>query len=85
MIKYVFEILEEVGKQRTREEKVKILIENESWALKDVIRGTMDDKVQWNLPIGRPPYTPLHKAWFLRWLLITQKPNQLMTNQWLLQ
>ena len=58
MIKYVFEILEEVGKQRTREEKVKILKENESWALKDVIRGTMDDKVQWNLPIGRPPYTP---------------------------
>ena len=56
MIKYVFEILEEVGKQRTREEKVKILKENESWALKDVIRGSLDSTIVWNLPEGAPPY-----------------------------
>tara|TARA_Y100000004_G_C8727287_1_gene332726 strand:+ start:49 stop:465 length:417 start_codon:yes stop_codon:yes gene_type:complete len=57
MSKYVFEILEEVGKQRNRDDKVKILRENETWALKDVIRGTMDSKVTWNLPEGEPPYT----------------------------
>ena len=39
MNKYVFEILEEVGKQRNRNYKVKILKQHESWALKDVIRG----------------------------------------------
>jgi len=58
MVKYVFEILEEVGKQRHRSDKVKILKDNESWALKDIIKGSMDDKIQWNLPGGRPPYTP---------------------------
>lgn len=57
MSKYVFEILEEVGKQRNRDDKVKILRENETWALKDIIRGTMDSKVIWNLPEGEPPYT----------------------------
>ena len=58
MVKYVFEILEEVGKQRNRVDKVRILKENESWALKDIIKGSMDDKIQWNLPTGQPPYTP---------------------------
>lgn len=58
MVKYIFEILEEVGKQRNRVDKVRILKENESWALKDIIKGSMDDKIQWNLPTGQPPYTP---------------------------
>ena len=58
MNKYVFEILEEVGKQRNRNDKVRILKQNESWALKDVIRGSMDSTVVWNLPEGQPPYTP---------------------------
>ena len=58
MNKYVFEILEEVGKQRNRNDKVKILKQHESWALKDVIRGSMDSTVVWNLPEGQPPYTP---------------------------
>ena len=57
MSKYVFEILEEVGKQRNRDDKVKILRDNDSWALKDIIRGTMDSTVNWNLPEGEPPYT----------------------------
>ena len=58
MVKYVFEILEEVGKQRNRIDKVKILKSNESWALKDIIRGTFDSNIKWNLPGGEPPYTP---------------------------
>ena len=58
MKQYVFEVLEEVAKQRNRNDKVKILKENETWALKDIIRGTMDSKVKWNLPAGQPPYTP---------------------------
>ena len=58
MKQYVFEVLEEVAKQRNRNDKVRILKENETWALKDIIRGTMDSKVKWNLPAGQPPYTP---------------------------
>ena len=56
MKQYVFEVLEEVTKARTRDEKVRVLKENESWALKDVIRGSLDSTIIWNLPEGEPPY-----------------------------
>ena len=46
-----------VGSKRKKSEKIRVLKENESWALKDIIRGSMDSTVQWNLPEGTPPYT----------------------------
>ena len=58
MKQYVYEVIEEVAKQRNKNDKVKILKENETWALKYVIKGTMDSNVVWNLPKGTPPYTP---------------------------
>jgi hypothetical protein len=57
MKQYVFEVLEEMAKQRSRDDKVRVLKENDSWALKDIIRGSMDTKIVWNLPEGEPPYT----------------------------
>jgi len=58
MAKYVFEVLELAAKQRLKEDKIKVLQQNESWALKDVLRGTFDSKVQWLLPKGEVPYEP---------------------------
>ena len=58
MVKYIFEILDEVSKAKSKAEKIAILKKNESWALKDVIRGSMDETVQWLLPKGEVPYTP---------------------------
>jgi len=52
----VHEVIELVSKKKTVKEKVKVLKENESWALKDIIRGSMDSKIRWNLPSGEPPY-----------------------------
>ena len=57
-MKLVHEILDEYHKARTKEARVNILRSNESWALKDIIRGTMDTSVEFNLPSGEPPYTP---------------------------
>ena len=57
MKQYVFEVLEEMAKQRNRNDKVRVLKENETWALKDIIRGSMDSTIQWNLTEGEPPYT----------------------------
>lgn len=57
MKKYVYEVLSEVASKKKKEEKVNILKNNASWALKDIIRGSMDSKVIWNLPEGAPPYT----------------------------
>ena len=58
MKKYIFEVLEDVSKAKDKSEKIKILKENETWALKDVIRGSMDSTVQWVIPTGELPYTP---------------------------
>ena len=56
---YVFEILDEVRKQRSKEKKISILKKHDdNWALKDIIRGSMDSTVKWSIPDGEPPYTP---------------------------
>tara|TARA_R110000868_G_scaffold21879_1_gene90525 strand:+ start:855 stop:1286 length:432 start_codon:yes stop_codon:yes gene_type:complete len=54
----VFEVFEDFLKVTSRKERLDILKKHESWPLKDVLRGIFDDKVQWNLPRGEPPYKP---------------------------
>lgn len=54
----VFEIIKKVGETNSKNEKIKLLKDNESWALKDVLKGTYDDGIVWLLPEGDPPYTP---------------------------
>ena len=56
--KYVFEVIELASKAKTRQEKIDVLRKYESWALKDLLRGTYDNLVQWSLPPGAPPYEP---------------------------
>ena len=58
MTMFVYEVLEEVAKKKSKKDKVSVLQKNESWALKDIIRGSMDTSVKWNLPGGEPPYNP---------------------------
>jgi|TARA_Y100000289_G_C3876290_1_gene126231 hypothetical protein len=58
MAKLVHEVLTEVGSRKRKTDRIQILKQNESWALKDIIRGSMDSTVEWNLPGGDPPYTP---------------------------
>jgi len=59
MIKLVHEVIEAVGKKKSKADKIKILKENESGALRDYIRGSMDSTITWLLPQGGPPpYTP---------------------------
>ena len=57
-MKLVYEVLEEVAQKRSKKDKVKILKDNETWALKDIIRGSMDTTIKWHLPGGQPPYRP---------------------------
>lgn len=58
----VWETLESMNKKRSKEEKIQVLKDNETWALKDVIRGSIDETIQWNLPAGDAPYTPAPEA-----------------------
>ena len=53
---FVHEVLDKVSKEKSKDKKIEILKQHETWALKDVIRGSMDSTVEWNLPPGAPPY-----------------------------
>ena len=57
----VYEIIKKAQSAKTKAEKIKILQENACPALKDVLRGTYDDLVQWHLPPGAPPYEPANE------------------------
>ena len=54
----VFEVFELFEKAKTRAEKIEVLKKHESWALKDIIRGALDPRIEWLLPKGEVPYTP---------------------------
>lgn len=54
----IYEILEAAGKARSKAEKIKILKDHDSWALRDVLRASYDLKVEFLIPDGEPPYTP---------------------------
>jgi hypothetical protein len=54
----VSEVIEAAAKAPKKADKIKILKDNETWAVKDVLRGMYDESVVWNLPPGEPPYQP---------------------------
>lgn len=58
MVLQIYEVFDKFEKAKTDQEKVQVLKTNESWALKDLIKGSMDPRVQWLLPKGDVPYTP---------------------------
>ena len=58
MVKLVYEVIQETSEKKTKKEKLEFLKTNESWALKDVLRGALDESITWLIPAGSPPYTP---------------------------
>lgn len=54
----VYEILDQVAKAKTRKEKIAFLQKNDIMPVRDVLQGTFDPKIQWNLPTGKVPYEP---------------------------
>ena len=57
-MRYVYEVIDAVVKEKSRKEKVRILVDNDHWALKDILLGTLSEDITFNLPAGEPPYTP---------------------------
>ena len=53
---HVYEVVDRVGQAKTAPEKVELLQKHNTHALRDVLRGTFDDVIVWNLPPGEPPY-----------------------------
>lgn len=58
----VYEILEKVAKTRLKKDKIAILHQHNAMPIRDVLRGTFDRTVQWNVPDGNPPYEPADES-----------------------
>lgn len=54
----IHEVLDKVDKAKTKQEKIDILRDNDSNVMKNILIGTFNDKIEWNLPPGDPPYQP---------------------------
>lgn len=58
MVIGLYELLEKIGKKRKTQEKIDALRQSDSFALRVILQGVFDSKVEWMLPEGVPPYTP---------------------------
>lgn len=55
--KQVFEIFEEFEMAKSRPKRKEVLLKySDCIAFKDVLRGTFDESLEFNLPKGRPPF-----------------------------
>ena len=52
------EILDKVHKAKTKDQKVQILRENNTDALRKFLKAAFDPKLKWVFPEGEVPYTP---------------------------
>ena len=50
------EILTKVNNAKMKDEKIKVLRDNDSVPLRQVLKGAFDPKIEWDLPEGTPPY-----------------------------
>lgn len=57
----IHEVLEIVAKAQTKVEKSEVLKKYESLALKTILRGAFDEKLEFNLPRGKSPYEPANE------------------------
>ena len=52
------EVLDKVHKAKTKDKKVAILRENDTQALRMVLKSSFDTKIEWMMPPGEVPFTP---------------------------
>ena len=50
------EILTKVNNAKMKDDKIKVLRDNDSVPLRQIIKGAFDPKIEWDLPEGTPPY-----------------------------
>jgi|TARA_R110001592_G_scaffold360664_2_gene669469 hypothetical protein len=54
----ISEILDKVGKAKTKEKKIAILKENDNKGLRMILKSSFDPNIEWVFPEGDTPYTP---------------------------
>jgi hypothetical protein len=56
------EIFQDIEKEKVKNRKIDILRAKDSKVLRGMLELAYDNKIEWALPEGRPPYTPLVKS-----------------------
>lgn len=54
----IAEVLKKVNNAKTKDKKIAVLRQNNTDALRMVIKSSFDPKIQWVLPEGQVPYKP---------------------------
>ena len=52
------EVLDKVAKAKTKKQKIELLRQNNTDALRMVLKSSFDPRIEWDLPEGDVPYTP---------------------------
>lgn len=54
----IAEFLHNVSKFKSKEDKIRVLKENDHFAIKTILQAAFDPRIKWLLPEGEPPYKP---------------------------
>lgn len=54
----ISEIIKNSSSQTGEKDKVRVLVENDSFALRTILKYALDSKIKWLLPPGDPPSPP---------------------------
>ena len=54
----IFEVIQKASKATKKADKIKVLKENDSFALRTILQGTYNKNIIFGLPEGEPPYEP---------------------------
>ena len=54
----IAEVLTKVNNAKTKDKKIAILKDNDSEALRAIIKSSFDPKIKWDMPEGQVPYKP---------------------------
>ena len=71
------EVLDKVHKAKTKSQKIKLLQENDSEALRMIIKSSFDPKIKWVLPEGDVPYKPNEAPEGTEHTLLSQESKRL--------
>ena len=52
-ISEIFTIIENA---KTNKEKSELILKHNCLALRDILKGSLDDSIEWSIPTGSPPY-----------------------------
>lgn len=71
----IYQIIESIGKVKTKKERIEILKKHNSLGLRDVLKGAYDETIQWDLPEGEVPLKEEEIPEKPKWNLVEVTPK----------